>query len=318
MDGLLRLLPGPQPLIVRYGFTIAIVLLMFALKLGLRSGTGLYGFVLYVPAVVAAALLFDRGTGYFAVAFSSALVVLMLPWSAERAGDHVAALSTFILISSGLVLISEGLRRALEKTEAAKLANQILLQEMSHRVKNKFTMIQSVIGLQARVASPETKSALEAISSRVRIIAQVHDYLQLSRHDGGMGMDEYLGKLCGSLADALGHLRPISVAVKVDPIELAPHRALSVGLIVNELVTNAYKYAFPEDRHGTISVALVRQENATVNLNVSDDGVGEAEGSRAGLGTRLVEVLAAQIGGKCSRASANPGMTITVTFKNDG
>jgi two-component sensor histidine kinase len=318
MDGLLRLLPGPQPLIVRYGFTIVLVLLMFALKLGLRSGTGLYGFILYVPAVVAAALLFDRGSGYLAVAFSSALVASTLPWSAEQSADHVSALSSFILISSGLVLVSESLRRALERAEAAKIANQILLQEMSHRVKNKFTMIQSVIGLQARVASPETKTALEAISGRVRIIAQVHDYLQLSRHDGGMGMEEYLGKLCGSLADALGHLRPISVIVKVDPFEMAPHRALSVGLIVNELVTNAFKYAFPEDRHGTIFVALVRQENDTLALTVSDDGVGEAEGSRAGLGTRLVEVLAAQIGGKCSRAPAHPGTSITVTFKNDG
>ncbi len=81
MDGLLRLLPGPQPLIVRYGLTIVLVLLMFSLKLGLRSGTGLYGFILYVPAVVAAALLFDRGSGYFAVAFSSALVASTLPWS---------------------------------------------------------------------------------------------------------------------------------------------------------------------------------------------------------------------------------------------
>ena len=133
MDGLLRLLPEPQPLIVRYGLTIVLVLLMFSLKLGLRSGTGLYGFILYVPAVVAAALLFDRGSGYFAVAFSSALVASTLPWSAERSADHVSALSSFILISSGLVLISEGLRRALERAEAAKIANQILLQEMSHR-----------------------------------------------------------------------------------------------------------------------------------------------------------------------------------------
>jgi two-component sensor histidine kinase len=309
---LLKLLPAPQPAIVRYGITILLVLLMFGLKLGLRGGTGLYAFILYVPAIVAAALLFDRGSGFLAVGVSSIIVAFTVPWTEEKIVDHVTAISTFVIIGSALALISEGLRHALEKADAAAAAQEVLLHEMSHRVKNKFTMISSVIALQARTASPETRAALEAVSSRVRTMAQVHDYLQISRNPNGMVMDEYLAKLCASLADALSHLRPITVDVTVVQIVMPPDKALSVGLIVNELVTNAFKYAFPDDRPGVIRVTLARESDVLL-LTVADNGIGPGDTSSPGLGTRLVEILAAQIGGTCHR-EVGPGLSVTVTF----
>jgi two-component sensor histidine kinase len=308
----LRLFPGPQPIIVRYGATILLVLLSFGLKLGLRGGTGPYAFILYIPAVVTTALVFDRASGFLAVAVASVLVAATVPWTAEKAGDHIAAISSFIIIAGLIALLSEGFRKALERADAATAAQKTLLEEMNHRVKNKFAMISSIIALQARSASPDTRVALEAVASRVKVMAQVHEYLQVSRQSSGVAMDEYLAKLCASLADALSHLRPISVVVAVEPVDLAPDRALSVGLIVNELVTNAFKYAFPDERAGTIRVGFVR-ESGDVVLTVQDDGVGRNDDTQLGLGTRLVESLAAQVGGTCQRRN-DQGLAVVITF----
>lgn len=312
MVGLLKLLPGPQPLSVRYGATAAMVLVTFALRLGIEDVPGAYGFILFIPAIVAAALLFDRGSGFLALVLSLALIAASLPWLGQ-AEVHVAALASFLVVGGGLVLISEGLHRALERALEAERQKDLLLQEMSHRIKNKFAMIVSIIGLQAREVPPELRSVLAGIESRVRVIASVHDHLQLSRHDGQVDMRAYIGELCHSLAQALGHLRPISVSVAVDAIDLPADRALPTGLIINELITNAFKYAFPDDRAGCIEVRLV-QGTSGLELTVTDDGVGCDAQSRSGLGRKLVTVLAAQLGGSVAWEPATTGCRVTATF----
>ncbi len=316
MEALLKLLPGPQPLLVRYGITVLIVALMFAVKLGMQNATGLYGFIVYVPAVVAAALVFDRGSGYLAVVVSAAFVASSVPWTAERTNDHLSAIASFIIVGSGLVFISEGLHRALERAENAARERDLLLEEMSHRVKNKFTLINSIIGLQCKDAAPEVKAALDAVAGRVRIIANVHDYLQISRHQGLVGMSGYLTKLCGALAAAGAHMRPIILAVDAVNVEFPPQKALSIGLIVNELVTNAFKYAFPDDRAGTIRIQL-RRVDGIFELAVSDDGIGASGEPHSGLGTRLINVLAAQIGGSVRREIPDTGYCVIVSFQGD-
>lgn len=311
MESLLKLLPGPQPIHVRYGIAAFLVLLMFGIRLGLQERTGLYAFIIYIPAVVASALLFDRGTGYFAVALSAAVVAWTLPWTPDRAEAHFSALATFILIAGGLVFISEGLHRALERAEAATRERDLLLQEMSHRVKNKFAMIHSIIGLQAREATPDAKAALEAVAGRVMMIASLHDQLQLSRQGGIMEISEYLSKLQNTLAPAAGYLRPVSLTVTADRHGLPPQMALAVGLIVNELVTNAFKYAFPDDRAGAIAVNF-RCNDGLCELAVVDNGVGGR--NLPGLGTRLVNILAAQLGGTAQWDSSASGTRVVVTF----
>jgi two-component sensor histidine kinase len=184
---------------------------------------------------------------------------------------------------------------------------------MSHRVKNKFAMILSIIGLQARQSDPATRAALEAIAGRVRVIANVHDHLQLARHDSLVDMSEYLGELCRSLGDTMRELRPLTVTVAAVPVMMPPDKALSTGLIVNELLTNAFKYAFPDDRVGHVHVELAR-DAGSLSLTVADDGSGCAEGSEAGLGTKLVNLLVAQLGGEARWDQSNPGCKVTATF----
>ena len=315
MEALFRLLPGPQPALVRYGISALIVLLAFAFRLSIGEGTGRFGFIHFILPVVAASLLFDRSAGFFAVALSAALVSSVIPWAAPA--SNVSAIAVFIAVAGCLVFVAEGLHTALVKAHGAQSATDMLLQEMSHRVKNKFSMISSIIALQARSSTPEVRTALEDISSRVNVIATVHDYLQLSRHDGLIDMSEYLPGLCKALQQALCGPRPISMAASAIPAQLRAEKALAVGVIVNELVTNAFKYAFEQDRPGHVKVALIR-EGENLMLSVSDNGVGRPQEGRMGLGTRLVSVFAGQLGGNATwEAGASGGCTATIRFPVD-
>ena len=167
---------------------------------------------------------------------------------------------------------------------------------MSHRVKNKFAMVSSIIALQARGSSPEVRVALEDIGSRVNIIATVHNYLQLSRHDGLIDLSEYVAKLCHSLGKALCGPRSISITCHAVAEKLPPEKALAIGVIINELVTNSCKYAFDEGKAGRIIVEL-DSKNETFELSVADNGRGYSPDREPGLGTRLVTMFAAQLGG---------------------
>jgi two-component sensor histidine kinase len=311
MEDLLRFLLGPRPLVVRYGATAVMVLATFGLRLVIQDRAGPYEFMLFVPAIVASALLFDRGTGFFALGLSAVLDATLFPWNQDPQ-VHIGAIVVFLMVGSGLVLMSEGLHRALERANKAEREAQLLLSEMSHRVKNKFAMVVSMIALQARQSPPETRAALEAIDSRVRVIAKVHDYLQHSRHEGLVNMREYLLGLCQFLEEALCSLRLVKLFASAEPIVLPPDRALSIGLIVNELVTNALKYAFPDDRTGRVEV-LLEKRDGLLCLSVADDGVGCTE-QEIGLGTKLVKLLAAQLGGEARWQSLHPGCRASVVM----
>lgn len=313
METLVRLLPGPQPVAIRYGVTVVIVLGALILRLGMGEGTGRYGFIHFILPIVASSLLFDRGTGFFAVALSAALVAIIIPWGSDVSGS-ISAIAYFVLVGACLVLVSAGLHSALMKAHAAQTAADLLLQEMSHRVKNKFGMISSIIALQARTSDPDTRHALQDVATRVNVIATVHDYLQLSRHDGLIDMEEYLTGLCKALKEALSGHRPISLGAHAIPVQLAAEKALATGLIVNELVTNAFKYAFEEERPGHIQVDLT-QDDAGLILTVSDNGRGRIPDSEPGLGTRLVTVFSAQLGGTAVwDVSPQNGCRATIRF----
>jgi len=313
MNALFKLLPGPQPALIRLGTTAVLVLMAFAVRYAIGDGTGRYGFIHFILPVVAASLLFDRTSGFFAIALSLGLLGSLLSWNAN-VGAHITAMAVFTIVGTVLVFLAAGLREAIATANAAQQATSLLLQEMSHRVKNKFTMITSIIGLQARSAPPEVKHALEDIAARVNVMMTVHNYLQLSRHGGLIDVSEYLPGLCRALTEALCGPRPITLTVLATRTYLPADKALATGLIVNELVTNAFKYAFPSDRAGSIRVELQRA-GADMELSVADDGCGYAGEGRTGLGSRLVTVFAAQLGGTATWSrTPNVGCTASVVF----
>jgi len=126
-------------------------------------------------------------------------------------------------------------------------------------------------------------------------------------------MSDYLGQLGKSLGDTMRELRPVTVSVSSQRLRLEPDKALPIGLIVNELITNAFKHAFVDDQIGHVAVQL-ETIGDQIELRVEDDGVGCSEQPASGLGTKLVALLVDQLGGKRKLENLEPGCRVSVTI----
>jgi len=319
MEHLLRFLPsGPQGRVVRYGATTLIVLLCFLLQKGLEYHSGFLGFFLLLPGIFIAALLFDRGSGFYATALSTALSIVALSPSGNiflLPPQYIAPIVLFFLIGLVMATVSEALRKALERAVAAERATHLMLNELNHRIRNNLSILASVLGVQMRSHDdPATKAAFASAVGRVHVIANAHDHLMPHDAQSAIDMSEYLTACCRNLGDALRDVRPIAVNVSAADIRLASDKAVAVGLIINELVTNAFKYAFPDDRAGTVTVTLRRSKPKELMLSVEDNGKGCPENSKEGLGSRIVRLLAQQLRGFVRREAATPGCRILLTF----
>jgi two-component system, sensor histidine kinase PdtaS len=152
---------------------------------------------------------------------------------------------------------------------------------------------------------------LESAAARLHVVAKGQNQFQFATDDQTVNMREYLEDVCGRLGEALQDARPIAVRVDCEDVIIDSRQAIRVGLIVNELATTALKHAFPGDRGGTIQVQL-RRRPTDLTIIVEDDGVGRPQDVKAGLGSRLVTLLAQQSGGSIKREAANPGWRVVV------
>jgi len=189
----------------------------------------------------------------------------------------------------------------------------MLLQELTHRVKNSLQFIAAMVLIEARShKSGEGKAALERVSHRITALGQL--YSTLSKADTVEAVDAatYLDELCRDLIASVHKEGDTSIILKTDfESELLPtDRAIPIGLIVNELVTNAVKYAFPGEAKGTVMVTLKRVPGE-LRLTVADDGQGlDPRRVDSGLGGRLVDGFAQQLGGLVERKSDSRGTTV--------
>jgi chemotaxis protein methyltransferase CheR len=189
----------------------------------------------------------------------------------------------------------------------------MLLQELTHRVKNSLQFIASMVMIEARSQkSAEGKAALERVSHRITALGQL--YAKLSKAGSVEAVDAatYLDELCRDLIASVHQEGDASIVLKTDiESELLPtDRAIPIGLIVNELVTNAVKYAFPGEAKGTVMVTLKRAPGE-LRLTVADDGQGlDPRRPDSGLGGRLVDGFAQQLGGQVERKSDSKGTTV--------
>ena len=319
MKTLVKLLPPPgQPRLIRYSVASVLVAVSFAISLGLGAATGPFEFVLLILPVLLAAVLFDRGSGFVATGLGILALASQLDWQVDPVG-HLVALGSFTIAGLFTAVFCEALRSDLERGLIAQQELQLLLQEQRHRIKNDLAMLSSMIALQARSQpSPPVRAALESAVARLHVIAEGHDHLQAATADQVVvNMREYLEDVCWRLGEALRDVRPIALRVDSEEVMLDTKQAIRIGLIVNELATNALKHAFPENRAGTIKVKLQRRPT-DLTIVVEDDGVGCPEGERVGLGSRLVSLLAQQSGGSIRRESASPGCRVVITMPQGG
>ncbi len=201
--------------------------------------------------------------------------------------------------------------RVLEAKDAALL-------DAHHRTKNTIQVATSLLTLQAaRSHSAEARAALKEATSRLSVLAGVHELLHHSA-DGRQAVG--LPALIGTLADGLRQSFPdmagrVQLRVRVDGVSLDPDRAVPLALMVNEAVTNAYKHAFPDGRRGEIAVSLEKvgyNGTGALTLTVRDDGVGlPAKGRDGSLGLKLIQSFAQQLNGDLS-LTGEGGTTIAL------
>lgn len=300
-----------SPVWLRYVGASAIVLVAAGLRFALGATVESAPYLMFIPGVFVCALLFDRGSGLFATALSAIVAYQFVPPAYDGAWRQLPPIALFVLVGALISLGTEALRRVVRKLEIAERGNALLLQEIGHRAKNDLTIITSALKLQARGAkNPAVRDALDSAIARVGVVVSLQQSLCGFKEGAAVEIASYVRKLCGGLGDLLRDVRPIVIRVEATPLTLSGQHAVSIGLIVNELVTNSFKHAFPGDRAGTIDVEVAGVDSA-VRVVVRDDGVGCPADAASGLGSRLVELLALQHGGTVTREATDPGCRVT-------
>jgi PAS domain S-box-containing protein len=215
-------------------------------------------------------------------------------------GLNPVSTSEGMFVVASIVDITER-KRAAEQLQASLREKETLLKEVHHRVKNNLQVISSLLSLQARqMTDAQSSIMLQESQSRVHSISLVHEKLyqagDLARIDFGEYLEALAMHLVGTWSAEVAH---ISVRVRAIGIQLPVDVAIPCGLIVNELVTNALRHAFPDGRKGSVEVSVSREADCRLLLVVQDDGLGLSDGfelRRPGsLGLELVATLARQI-----------------------
>ena len=208
--------------------------------------------------------------------------------------------------------------RATERQRDQLLRDKdLLLQEMQHRVANSLQIIASILLLKARrVSSEETRGHLQEAHDRVLAVAAVQKHLHATEGIGLIDLPHYLTQLCGSLADSMiGGDRRIAVAVEIDAGSVTSGEAVSIGLIVTELMINALKHAFPDTAPGSKITVSFKTDGRNWTLAVSDNGAGKVEDvdpKRTGLGTSIVAALAQQLDAQVYMVSGAAGTRVSI------
>jgi PAS domain S-box-containing protein len=246
-------------------------------------------------------------------------ITLQSRWGERRVG--LLACVT-VAISGEPVVVSvvrditerKGIENRLREAVADK---EVLLGEVHHRTKNNLQMLCSLIEMQAdAIQSPEGKDALDATGARIYAIARLHEHLYRSMSSGEVLLTEYLQGLADSFREGCGTQIDLRVLEPGATVTLNVDRAITCGLIVNELVTNAVKHAFPDGRTGEIRIAA-QAAGGQIALRVWDNGQGLPPALRiehaSSLGLRLVNILARRLGAEI-KIESYEGAAFTLTF----
>jgi two-component sensor histidine kinase len=239
-------------------------------------------------------------------------------------GDFIPLLQ----VAVDVALRQANIRKARDDAEAevhasrdryAALAaeREVLLREVNHRVGNSLQIIASLLHLQANSSTDDdVKAALTNAMGRVAAVAQVHRRLYTSHDLKSVLLNQYLDALLEDLRRSAEGNRMSRLTLKAEPIEIDPDRAVAIGIIVNELVMNAVKYAYP-DGAGPIHVDLRVQDDHLL-LSIADDGVGlnvKTDPRSTGMGQRIVSAMASKLEASVERDPDHAGTRIMLRFR---
>jgi two-component sensor histidine kinase len=295
----------------------------FLIQLPIESRSFGDPFAIFLACVFMTALLLGRLSGALAVVLSSFFAALFFEplgtFHLLRAID-LLQIQIYAVLAIGAVIFGDQIRRTIiaqsDRNSALAAEDErksLRLRDLAHRVANNFSSLDALIRLRARAASdPKVTFAFEQASELVHVVARLTS--RLTNADNGNAVDSrtFVRDLCEDLKACA----PASTRIEYDAEsnELPLSIAIPFGLMINELVTNALKYAFPDDRAGCINVTFARLGN-TLCLTVEDDGVGmSGEVRGTGIGLRLLNGFARSLKGKIELSSDSSGTRVSVTF----
>ena len=225
------------------------------------------------------------------------------------------------LLSLMLVLLYRNFvknRKITKELEKKNSENELLLKEIHHRVKNNLQTISSLLNLQSEsIKDDAAYDAVQESKNRVASMALIHQKLYQGENLAAVEMKDYFMTISKAIKESFGEkARNIDLQIEMPELELDVDTAVPIGLITNELLTNALKHAFIKKASGNIQISLKRNE-AELELKIQDNGNGHTTASisdEQGFGTLLVQLLTAQLGGQLQKTSNN-GTTIVLKFQ---
>ncbi len=296
------------------------VLVLFALG-GFAPGIGTTPrmLLLLAPVVLASA-----GFGLAVGLASATLGFALILWQGLRTAGGIgleAFIDAFLwfavakLAASLIAVQRRQVRRQVAARREAELAAEqqgLLLDEMSHRVRNDMQRLIGMLQAQART-DPQAAQALQRAAGRVQVLGRLHQRLSRRAETAVVDSKVFLEGLVEDLRTGIEPGRPVALTVNAEAHALPLAMAADLGLVVNELVTNALKHGFPTNRSGVIRVAF-GQDDGLYSLVVADTGIGLAaeeprQGTGHGTGQRLIQALASQLGGRMTLARGEVGGT---------
>lgn len=266
---------------------------------------------------------------------SKTMSALLTKYEAEKKdatialqGKQISQQKTIQWLSIGLVGLMTGLfffgyrgyrtRTKMNKLLVAKNAeNELLLKEIHHRVKNNLEVVSSLLALQsAQIDDPVTSAAMLEGQHRVQSIGIVHQKLYQGTNLGAIEMKDYFINLSESILDAFGAEKRVKIECAMDELNVDIDTAVPLGLIVNELLTNTLKYAFPGDQSGKVKIKLEKSKDGLLSLEVSDNGIVKTDIIKgSGFGGQLVQLLTKQLNGSVREDMQN-GTSVYFEFKS--
>ena len=214
-------------------------------------------------------------------------------------------------------------KQAEDKMKASLAEKEVLLQEIHHRVKNNLMVVSSLLSLQANAETDHrVVLALQESERRVSVMAKVHESLYLSENMAQVNTASYLNSIIDGIERGhIGSNASVLFDVDVEDITLEIDQAIPIGQIVNELISNSMKYAFPNGGEGRVNISLKQQDKKNILLSVADNGIGIPEGvgfdSPKTLGLKLVKGLAGSLAGDVT-IDRSQGTRFQITFEGVG
>ena len=229
----------------------------------------------------------------------------------------IAVLLSLLLLV--LYVTYQNNKRKNQLLQAQNREKEFLLKEIHHRVKNNLGIVSSLLDLQsAEMKDPNVVEAIHESQNRVYSMSMIHQKLYQGKNLSAIEMKEYFLELSDHILDSFGLKNRIEFHFNLEEIELDVDTAIPLGLIVNELITNSLKHAFPKDRKGRVDLYFRRKADNTLRLEVADNGIGihkilETEEDKGGFGTKLIGLLVQQLDARIRR-STEQGTSVLIEF----